>query len=412
MRVGFITEYYESGILRLPRTLARYLVGRGKAVTLVTPTAESVRVDRSDAAVTVRVGSAKSRSTNGLRRALAYLSFSLSSTLRVRSLKRVDVAYVYATQMTAAISAGVAKRLYGVPFVLHIQDVWPDSVTGSGMAGPPWFAKLVGGVLDLWVSKMYRRADAVIAISPEMRELLVARGSEASKTYSVYNWAPPAEFVDTPYPRDDSTLLSMGVVPGGTTFVYAGNMGPLQDLRVLLEAMEMLESTSSAHLWMVGDGVCFDELKEWARAHELTNVTFTGRVRPEEVRPILMEADYLLVVLKDLEIFRTNVPSKLQAALAAGKPVVTNVEGAVSNIVKTAGAGFVARAGDAKALACTIEEACALSDHGRDSMGKSAREYYEQHMAETSGLRQIEEILIRIGQERQTSRRKPRGLAR
>ncbi len=59
-------------------------------------------------------------------------------------------------------------------------------------------------------------------------------------------------------------------------------------------------------------------------------------------------ADALLATLKDEPVFAVTVPAKIQTYLAAGRPIVSAINGEVMRIVREAGAGEAVAAGDAK----------------------------------------------------------------
>src|SRR5690606_11396505 len=125
-----------------------------------------------------------SHSRNPIGRILNYLSFGFSSLSASRFLRDADVIYVYATQMTAAIAPLIWWKYLKIPFVLHVQDLWPESVTDSGLiGGPP--ARLIGTVLRPWLRACYRSSSATIGISPTMTKTLIDRGVDPKCAHTV-----------------------------------------------------------------------------------------------------------------------------------------------------------------------------------------------------------------------------------
>ena len=72
---------------------------------------------------------------------------------------------------------------------------------------------------------------------------------------------------------------------------------------------------------------------------DLTNVFFLSPVPPSQIGAYLSAADVLLVHLKEDPLFRITIPSKIQAYLAAGKPILSAVPGDASNLVTESQAG-------------------------------------------------------------------------
>ena len=127
--------------------------------------------------------------TSGLRRALNYLSFFASSLLfcLLRG-GRYDVIYVYHPPITVGLAAAISGLFSRTPYILDVQDLWPDSVVVSGFKG----TKRLGVVLGRLCAFVYGRAALVIAQSRAMSEILIERGVPDRKTVTIFNWADEA----------------------------------------------------------------------------------------------------------------------------------------------------------------------------------------------------------------------------
>jgi len=400
LRILIVSQYFRPERVSIPVTLADELSRRGHEVEVVTgwpnyPEGEifphhrqRVRHTERQGDVTVhRVPLVISHSTSALGRLLNYASFAMTSSLRLRTGRRADVVYVYATQMTAGIGPALWKRLFGTPYVLHVQDLWPESITGSGMVHGR-ASGLIRRVLTPWLASSYRRAGHVVAIAPSMLAMLRSRGAEPSASSVVLNWSPHDVVDDRPEVSEQ-----LDVSRPGTTFVYAGNLGELQDLSVLIEAFSLCSDVPDVELVIAGAGVLEAELREQVTLQAEARVTFTGRLDPVEMQDLNARSDFQFVTLKGLEIFRGTIPSKLQNSLAAGVPVITTVHGDVSDLVGGEGLGFTAPPSDAAALAAAIRRAASTTAAERTAMASRARRFYERHMSEEAGVSAIEKIL-------------------
>lgn len=321
-------------------------------------------------------------SQKALERIANFLSFSMSALTVTPAVKDADVVYVYATPATAAIPAQVWRKLYGVPYVLHVQDLWPESVTDSGMLGNRWINKAAGAVLNIWLQRLYGNADQLIAISPGMRQLLIDRGHHPEKCTTVYNWAEE----DTIHVKPTETFSSDGL-----TLLYAGNLGPMQDLETVIHAARSLDDHRGFQLDIAGEGVLEDDLRSAAEGAQ--SVEFLGNLSPADVAQRYLAADFQLVTLKDIPIFRTTIPSKLQASLAAGVPVITTVAGDVAHLIAEHEAGIIAEPENPGSLAEAFATAYAMSADQRAQMGINARRLYEDQMSHAAGTSRIVEIL-------------------
>lgn len=324
-------------------------------------------------------------SQKAVERIANFLSFSLSALTVSREIRDADAVYVYATPATVGIPAQVWKLLFGIPYVLHVQDLWPESVTDSGMMGGGRISKIAAATMKPWLRFLYGGAATLIAISPGMRDLLTDRGIDAEVCDVVYNWADEA----TIKPKSSGTFSKDGI-----QLLYAGNFGPMQDLETVVAAAASLEDVEGFNLVMAGGGILEDRLK--SQAASLVKTRFEGRLTRAEVSKLSERSDFQLVTLKDLPIFRTTVPSKLQASLAAGVPVITTVKGDVSRLILEHDAGIVAEPGDVNALTEAFRRALSMTIEERARMGRNARSLYEKAMSKRSGLETIVSIMGKV----------------
>lgn len=408
MRIAIVSQYYAPESIRIPDSLATTLGSRGHDVRVITgfpnyPNgrlfdgyAMSLRSVAREAGVTVRrVPLYISHSYNPVARLINYATFALSSALAGHWVRNADVVYVYATQMTPAFGPSIWRWLYRLPFVLHIQDLWPESVTGSSMVGNSFAKRAISLALQPWLRFLYRNAAATIAIAPTMSAMLVERGVPADRIATVYNWA-------TGEPTKDEPSASRADA-SSTVVTYAGNFGDHQDLPTVLHAAKLVSDVPNLTIRLVGSGVAEPALRALAAELELENVEFIGRVPLEHMAEIHRESDFQLVTLRDLDIFRGTIPSKLQAALSVGKPVITAVAGDVRTIVEDNGVGIACEPSDPDQLAAALRTAASMSQEQRRDLSDRARSYYGANMDRELAVERIERIL------RSVSRSKRRG---
>lgn len=112
-----------------------------------------------------------------------------------------------------------------------------------------------------------------------------------------------------------------------------------------------------------------------------------------QVGPWLAAADVLLVHLKDDPLFAITVPSKTQAYLAAGRPILMAVAGDAAEIIRRAGAGLVVPPENAAALAAAVERLAALDPEQLAALGDNGRRYYDAHLSFAQGTGQMAALL-------------------
>jgi len=191
--------------------------------------------------------------------------------------------------------------------------------------------------------------------------------------------------------------------PGPDQFriLFAGNMGKAQALYTVLDAASMLQARGSRVCWvMLGGGVEVDRLKVEAAKRQLENVVFLPAVPMSEVGGYLNSADALLVHLRKDPLFEITIPSKTQAYMTVGKPLLMAVDGDAADLVRQSGGGVVAESENAQGLARAAEELAALPAAALATMGDKARRFYREHLALTEGVRKFGEVFRRLLQAR------------
>ncbi len=404
----FITQWFdpEPGALRgLP--LARWLMRRGHDVEVLTgfPNYPGGRVydgyrqqfrqrEVMDGVPVVRVPLYPSHDRNPLARVANYAGFALSaSTIGLASVKRADVAFVYHPPATIGLPAVVLRALRGTPYVLHIADMWPESVVESGMAGGSRARKWLERAIAGWCNVIYRQASAITVLSPGFQRLLVERGVPEEKIHIVYNWTD--EEIFRPVARDEALAAKLGVA-GKFVVCYAGNLGQFQAIDTVLDAAALVADQEDIVVLIAGTGQAEGDLRARAERMGLRNVVFTGRLPTNEMPAVNALADVQLVHLRDLPFFAATVPSKTQVALASGRPVLMCVAGDAATIIQHAGAGLTAPPENAEAMAAAIRQLHNESPEARAAMGERGRRYYLDHMGLDTGGHQMDQLLRRV----------------
>jgi len=406
MRIGVVSQWYppEPGMF-IPATLAEGLAARGHEVRVLTgfPNYPDGKIypgfrqrwshtSTVDGVTVRRVPVYPSHDASPVRRAANYLSFATTSSLAAaRYLSGVDAVYVYHPPATAFAAAALARLVRRVPVVLHVQDVWPESVTASSMAPAGAAGRLLHRTLAATMRRLYAASAAVVVIAPSMRELVVHRGADPDKVHVVLNWADEALF--GPRPVTDEARRTIGH-RGRPTVMYAGNIGLFQDIPGAVRAAAAVGDRID--LVVVGSGL--DEQR--ARAIPAENVRFLGRRGPAEMAALYAAADFQLISLRDVPIARGTIPSKLQAALCCGRPVLAAVPGDCARLVEQERVGFSCPPEDWPALADAFTRAAAVPADALAEMGTRARRLYERQMSQRSGVDQIEKLVVAAAEGR------------
>lgn len=330
-----------------------------------------------------------SHDQSAIRRVLNYASFAASALIYgLFVAKRADVIYAYHPPLTVGITASMLRLLRRIPVVYDIQDIWPDTLRATGMLNNPLTLRIVGLVCN-WV---YRRVDHIVVLSPGFKRLLLQRGVPETKLSVVYNWADeisleaPLGQTPVPFPAKDQFYI-----------LFAGNMGKAQALDTVLQAAELLQQQGSRVCWvMLGGGVEVAQLKRQAAQRGLANVVFLPPVAMTQVGAYLRSADALLVHLRKDSLFEITIPSKTQAYMAVGRPLLMAVGGDAADLLRQAGGGMLAESENAPALAHVAEQLANTTTEDLAAMGQRAQAFYQEHMALAVGARRFGELFRQL----------------
>lgn len=326
---------------------------------------------------------------SALKRIVNYASFAITSLFySLFFAKRPDVIYAYHPPLSVGVVAAIVRMFRRVPVVYDVQDMWPDTLRATGMLKNEKLLGLIGKVCD-WV---YRRVDHIVVLSPGFKRLLSERGVPAEKMDVIFNWAE----------ENSLGVVGKNVYAGSLAedkfrVLFAGNMGKAQDIDCVLDAAERLAMTAPNIMFVfLGGGVELPRLKMLAQEKKLGNVIFFPAVPMAEVGPYLQHADALLVHLRKDPLFEITIPSKTQAYMAAGKPIIMAVNGDAADLVRRSGGGVSVPSGDPDALAQAVKSVAELSAAELDGMGKNARNFYQENLSVKVGVRHFSSVFDRV----------------
>jgi glycosyltransferase involved in cell wall biosynthesis len=306
-----------------------------------------------------------------------------------RHLADADALWVFNSPATVPLVAEGVRKRYGVPYLLHIMDVWPDSVLESGMVGSSSARGVANRMLTSLVRRGYEGASTIAVTSPGQLSLLTSRGVPANRLEYCPVWADESVFHPQPC---DRTLLPEKARSAGKVLMYAGALGHVQGLDTAVRAAAAARSTG-LHLVLVGSGIAEAGLRSLAESLQADHVHFLGRRSPDEMGALGSAADVHLVSLVDNPLLRVTMPSKLPSIMALGKPVIMCGAGDAADVVKDAGAGVVTAAGSVEEFADVLRRITDCEERELVAWGRAGRAYYERVFSKASGVSHVESML-------------------
>lgn len=319
-----------------------------------------------------------------------YLSFLFAGLVYFPWLlrkRKFDAILVFApSPITQVIPAILLKWLKRARLAVWVQDLWPESLAATGFVKNRYALGAVG-----WMVKaIYRCCDVLLVQSRAFVEPVARYADRCKIIYHPNSYNADIES-GTPVKQDLLDLLD-----NHFCVVFAGNLGTAQSLETLVQAAIELRDDPSIRLVLIGSGSRLQWLELQRSSHGLDNLVLPGRYPMSSMPQIFERASALLVSLTDKAIFAQTVPSKIQAYLAAGRPVIASLNGEGARVILEAEAGFASEAEQVAPLVANIRRMKTLQASEREAMGHSGRIYFDEHFDMN---RQVEVLAQLLGHE-------------
>ena len=305
--------------------------------------------------------------------AINYCSFIISGLLLAPLLVRrakYDVIFVYGVSpIFQSIPASFLGWLKGVPVVLWIQDLWPQSAEATGYIKSPFLLKL----LNNFVRFTYAHTDLLLVQSKAFIEPIAELAPNIPCAY--YPNSVEKEFYSPKH------IIAPFIKPlqSDFTVLFAGNVGEAQSMKTILAAAEKLQKNTEIKIVILGSGSKLEWVAQQKSDKKLTNLYLEGRFPVETMPVLLRQASVLLATLANQPIFEMTVPNKIQAYLAVGKPVIACLNGEGAKLIRQAKAGIAVKAEDSADLVRAIIKLYQMSESERAQMGTNGRAYFKKH---------------------------------
>ena len=225
-----------------------------------------------------------------------------------------DAVFVQSTNVAGFAIKAIRKKLPKAIVTYNVQDIFPYNLAYSGGLKKSSF---VFKIMATEQRYGYKHSDHIITISEDMKDTLVTDGIPVEKIEVVYNWS----YQDELYEDLDLTPVSHMFDKNYFNVVYAGNIGVMQNVDILIEAAKLMEDDKSTWFHIIGNGVYKEKLEARARGYGITNISFWP-MQPPEMAPLIYGAADVNVIPLVKNIYKTALPSKTATCFACQKPVI------------------------------------------------------------------------------------------
>ena len=346
-----------------------------------------------DGHVTVHRFSLYGEGKNPILRALRYTFaciIQFNRAVFAKDARSCDVMFITSTPPIKGAMAGLAKKFNHKHIIYNLQDIFPDSLAGSGLAKKGGFLWKIGRLIENFT---YRSADKIIVISEDFKKNIMAKGVPEEKIAVVYNWVD--ESAIKPVAKEDNPLYEeFGLSREKFTVVYAGNLGNAQNISIILDGAKVLPDVQFA---VFGTGGLENEVRERIEKEGLTNVHLNPLQPYDRVSQVYSLGDACIVSCKE-GLGGSAMPSKTWTIMSCGRPVIASFdEGELKEILEKNNCGVFTHAGDVNEFVEGIKSIAANPIHCAE-MGRNARQFIMENLTKEVGTRKYVEVIKSVVQ--------------
>lgn len=333
-----------------------------------------------------------SRRTGVFFRALNYVSFLVSSTLKAYFMKeRFDIVMCYQTSpVLMANAARAVSKKQNIPFLLYCLDLWPECLKAWNVGEKSPLYKLIHS----YSRKMYN--------SPE---ILAVTSKPFMDYHQQVNGVSRDIMLHLPQHSEDMNLppkvRSSNEEP--VVFAFGGNVGSVQNIECIIRATAKISVSESFSVEIYGDGSNLENCKKLAKELGVENkINFHGWVEKETLWKEYEKADAFLLTLKPEGFIGQTVPAKLQEYMSGNRPVFASIDYA-SEIIEEAGCGVCVPSDDSDALA--EQMTIFIKNHGEmPGAAQGGRKYFEAHYTKDCFMDSLEKVFMKLFKKRNSNK--------
>ncbi|OGV68946.1 MAG: hypothetical protein A2283_16885 [Lentisphaerae bacterium RIFOXYA12_FULL_48_11] len=309
-----------------------------------------------------------------------------------------DIDVVYANTWPLFSQAMIARycNRRGIPLILHIQDIYPESLMGKL---PSFLRSMTASLLitlDRWT---VRQVMQIVVISENMRKIyLTGRGLAPEKVVVIPNWTDENRFACLPERKD--ACVQYGIPEENFTFLYLGNIGPVAGVEELIKAFHATR-LKQAQLVIAGDGSVKETCVDLVERIGCNGIKFVSPVNVENAPLIQSMAHVCLLPLRK-GAGMSSIPSKLPAYMFSAKPILATVdaESDTARFIMEAQCGWVGEPENVEWLSKKMTEITTIPADVLSEMGAKGREYGLKHFSKAQGVRRLGDVVEGMGRQR------------
>lgn len=313
---------------------------------------------------------------------ISYTFFASFKSLWFGLTRKYDAIIVHEpSPVLVGVPAVIVKKLQRIPIHFWVLDLWPESLSAAAGIKNRYILVLFEK-LTKWI---YNNSTTLLIGSKGYESSIREKGDFKDKIEFFPNWVEGS--------LGSPKVVEVPRLPKGFNIVIAGNMGDAQDLPHLMTAVCLLKG-SNINFNFIGDGRRREFVEQNIKDNGLEqNVFCYGRYPLEAMPSFFNQADLLFFALKDSPVFTLTVPSRLQAYMSSGKPIVAMINGEGADVIKDADCGWSVPAGQSEQLAELLKILSGMDKNELEKKGENGKSYSQKYYDFKCCIDHLEQIL-------------------
>jgi len=298
-----------------------------------------------------------------------YLSFHRNSKRYVKKLDK-DFDVVLSICLSPIISVAAAckyAKKYHVPHIHYSEDLWPESVLITHAVRKN---SILYKILYKWSVSIYRSTNDIFVSSPSFKKYFVNELKITNKSF---------KHINQPIIQSQNKSVEPISYTHKHNFVYAGNISKPQMIDELIDAMKLVKNVD-AKLYLLGMGQLTKHVQNRIEKEQIGHIVeYVGPLPIEKAEAYYVNADALIVSLKNEGYCGKTIPNKAIQYLKYGKPLLGIISGDGKELLEKA-KGTVFASENPAEIAQTIENICNLNKEKLATLGSNNKEYFESNL--------------------------------
>ncbi|MSS44347.1 glycosyltransferase family 4 protein [Anaerosalibacter bizertensis] len=301
-----------------------------------------------------------------VKRALSHKRFGDNLKKQIEKIEEPDIIYAAYPTMSSSYIAGKYAKENDIPFIIDIQDTWPESVS-SAIDTEKLIIKTLMWPFTKFANRIYSMADIVFGVSETYAKRADVKGTKCKEFISVYIGAELEKFDNVKYDEDEIMKSQDDI-----WITYIGTLSHSYDIDTAIKIFAELKEYKNIKLNILGSGPDEDKLIKLAKELNVynKNVYFYGFMEYEKMVAILKKSDIALNAIKSSA--KQTITNKLGDYVSAGLPILNSCqEKEVIDLVNNKELGINYTPGDVyslkNAILNMIEDKKGMEKYSRNS---------------------------------------------